>query len=171
MLYFSFAFCVKIWHMLHLGLQKCLIMSVISEKRSVIHYHTWYYFFIPCKAIPPHVMQVLRGRGSIALTHSCPGHYMGVSGQCHAQPHFTPRNRPPVSVGCVGLRAGLDAEARGKILCFCQGSNCGRTKHILNQSKFRINLGWSHMSLFSSGHVTTARNSDCCYKCSQDCLI
>jgi hypothetical protein len=28
--------------------------------------------------------------------------------------------------GWVGLRAGLDAEARGKILCLCRGSNPGR---------------------------------------------
>jgi hypothetical protein len=31
--------------------------------------------------------------------------------------------------GCVGLRAGLDTEARGKIFCLCRGSNPGRVKY------------------------------------------
>jgi hypothetical protein len=26
----------------------------------------------------------------------------------------------------VGFRAGVDTEARGKMICFCQGSNSGR---------------------------------------------
>jgi hypothetical protein len=39
-----------------------------------------------------------------------------VSGQRHA----------PATGGCVGLRAGLDTEATGKILCLCRGSNLDR---------------------------------------------
>jgi hypothetical protein len=33
----------------------------------------------------------------------------------------------------VGLRAGLDTEARGKILCLCRGSNPGRPVYILTE--------------------------------------
>jgi hypothetical protein len=57
---------------------------------------------------------------------------MGVSGQ-HQAPAtlypFTPAERTPgthCTGGWVGPRAGLDAEARGKILCHCRGSNPGR---------------------------------------------
>jgi hypothetical protein len=32
----------------------------------------------------------------------------------------------PVPIGWVGFKAGLDTEARGKILRLCQGSNPGR---------------------------------------------
>jgi hypothetical protein len=47
---------------------------------------------------------------------------MGVSGQRHAPAaHFTPGTH--WIGGWVGLRAGLDAGARRKILCPCRGSN------------------------------------------------
>jgi hypothetical protein len=42
------------------------------------------------------------------------------------------RALPPVRIGIggwVGLRAGLDTEARGKIICLCQRSNPGRPKN------------------------------------------
>jgi hypothetical protein len=42
---------------------------------------------------------------------------------------FTPGERTPgthCTGGWVGLRAGLDTEAREKILCLCRGSNNGR---------------------------------------------
>jgi hypothetical protein len=51
---------------------------------------------------------------------------MGVSGQRHAPAAFTPGERTPGTYwtgGWVGPRAGLDAEARGKVLCLCRGSN------------------------------------------------
>jgi hypothetical protein len=44
-------------------------------------------------------------------------------------PRFTPGERTPgthCTGGWVGPRAGLDTEARGKILCPCQGSNPDR---------------------------------------------
>jgi hypothetical protein len=44
-------------------------------------------------------------------------------------PHFTPGERTPgthCTGGWVGPRAGLDTEARGKILCLCRGSNLDR---------------------------------------------
>jgi hypothetical protein len=54
----------------------------------------------------------------------------GVSGQHHAaRPRFTPREMIPGTHwtgGWVGPRAGLDADARGKILCPCRGENPGR---------------------------------------------
>jgi hypothetical protein len=54
---------------------------------------------------------------------------MGVSGQRHAPAALYPREKTPgthCTGGWVGRRAGLDAEARGKILCLCRGSNPGR---------------------------------------------
>jgi hypothetical protein len=54
------------------------------------------------------------------------GHQMGVSGQHHAPAALYPRERTPGTHwigGWVGLRAGLDAGARRKILCLCRGSN------------------------------------------------
>jgi hypothetical protein len=53
----------------------------------------------------------------------------GVSGQRHAPTALCPVERTPgthCTEGWVGLRAGLDTETRGKILCLCQGSNPDR---------------------------------------------
>jgi hypothetical protein len=47
------------------------------------------------KAVPLHAMKALGGRGGIAATHSRPRHYMGVSGQRHSRPRFTPGERTP----------------------------------------------------------------------------
>jgi hypothetical protein len=55
---------------------------------------------------------------------------MGVSGQHHAPAELNPGERTPgthCTGGWVGPRAGLDAEARRKILCLCRGSNPGRS--------------------------------------------
>jgi hypothetical protein len=52
-----------------------------------------------------------------------------MSGQHHAPAALYPRGRTPgthCTGGWVGPRAGLDTEARGKILCPCRGSNPGR---------------------------------------------
>jgi hypothetical protein len=49
---------------------------------------------------------------------------MGVSGQHHAPATLYPRERTSVINligGYVGLRAGLDREAREQILCLCRG--------------------------------------------------
>jgi hypothetical protein len=55
---------------------------------------------------------------------------MGVSGQRHASAALYPRGKEPPGTHCtggwVGPRAGLDAEARRKILCPCRGSNPDR---------------------------------------------
>jgi len=55
---------------------------------------------------------------------------MGVSGQRHAPAALYPRERTPGTHwigGWVGLRAGLDTEAREKILCLFRESNAGRS--------------------------------------------
>jgi hypothetical protein len=56
----------------------------------------------------------------------------GVSGQRHAPAALNPRWKDPPGThwigGWVGLRAGLDTEAREKILCLWQESNPGRQK-------------------------------------------
>jgi hypothetical protein len=73
-------------------------------------------------------MVALGGRGGIAPTHSRPRHYMGVV-SITPRPRFTPGERTPgthCTGGWVGPRAGLDADARGKILCPCRGSNPDR---------------------------------------------
>jgi hypothetical protein len=57
---------------------------------------------------------------------------MGVSGQHHAPAVLYPGEGTPgthCTGGWVGPRAGLDAEARGKILCLCRGSNPGHPVH------------------------------------------
>jgi hypothetical protein len=54
---------------------------------------------------------------------------MGVSGQRHAQAALYPWERTPCTHctgGWVGLRAGLDTEATGKISYLCRGSNLDR---------------------------------------------
>jgi hypothetical protein len=54
---------------------------------------------------------------------------MGVSGQRHDPTALCPGERTPdthCTGGWVGLRAGLDTEVRGKILCPCRGSNPNR---------------------------------------------
>jgi hypothetical protein len=54
---------------------------------------------------------------------------MGVSGQRHAPAALYPRGKDPGTHwigGWVGLRVGLDAGARRKILCPCRGSNLDR---------------------------------------------
>jgi hypothetical protein len=53
----------------------------------------------------------------------------GLSGQRRAPAAFHPREWTPGARwtgGWVGPTAGLDTEARGKILCLCRGSNSGR---------------------------------------------
>jgi hypothetical protein len=52
----------------------------------------------------------------------------GVSGQRYAPAALYPQQRTPGTLGIrglVGLRAGLDTEARRKVLCLCRGSNPG----------------------------------------------
>jgi hypothetical protein len=72
-------------------------------------------------------MQVPRGGGAIVPTYSTLA-LDGVSG-CHAPAVLYPWEMNPGipwTGGWVGLRAGLDTEAKGKILCICRGSNPGR---------------------------------------------
>jgi hypothetical protein len=65
---------------------------------------------------------------------------MGVSGQRHTPAALYPRERTPgihLVGGWVGLRAGLDIEARGKIIFLCRGSNfvcraCSQTLYWLS---------------------------------------
>jgi hypothetical protein len=71
-------------------------------------------------------MQVPRGRGVVAPTLTLDGGEWSVSCPGRA----LPPGKGPLSTHCiggwVGLRAGLDIEARGKTPCLCQGSNPGR---------------------------------------------
>jgi hypothetical protein len=68
-------------------------------------------------------MQASRGRKDIASTHSSPWHQMGWLFSVMPQPCFTPSTH--WIGGWVGLRAGLDTEARRKTLCSCRESNPG----------------------------------------------
>jgi hypothetical protein len=66
----------------------------------------------------------------------------GVSGQRHAPAALYPRARTPDAYwtgGWVGLRAGLDTEARGKTLCLCRGSSPDRpvVQSVVRQSTIR----------------------------------
>jgi hypothetical protein len=55
--------------------------------------------------------------------------------------------------GWVGLRAGLDTEARGKTLCLCQGLNAGHP--VCSQTLYWL----SYPSLFSTRDVATNMSS------------
>jgi hypothetical protein len=61
---------------------------------------------------------------------------MGVSGQRHAPAALCSWEKTPgthCTGGWVGLRADLDTEVRGKILCLCRGSNPGRSDTTLTE--------------------------------------
>jgi hypothetical protein len=74
-------------------------------------------------------MVALRGRGGIAPTHSWPRHYMGGEWSASRPGRALPPGKDP-GTNCTGgwvcPRAGLDTEARGKILCPCRRSNPDR---------------------------------------------
>jgi hypothetical protein len=61
-------------------------------------------------------MEAQRRTGDIAPTHSLLRRWMGASSQRHAPAALYPRTGR-----CVGLRAGLDTEARVKILSPLRG--------------------------------------------------
>jgi hypothetical protein len=91
---------------------------------------------VNCRAI---AMQALRGIGGIAPNHFWPQHYMGWVVSVTPRPCFTPRDRTPTThcIGrWVGLRAGLDTEAREEILC--RGSNLGRP--VCSQTLYWLEL-------------------------------
>jgi hypothetical protein len=70
---------------------------------------------------------------------------MGVSGRRHVPAALYPRGKNPRTHwigGWVGPRAGLDAEAKRKILCPCLGSNPGRP--IRSQTQYWLNYPSSH---------------------------
>jgi hypothetical protein len=80
----------------------------------------------PSKAVPLLPMHKLWGKGAIAPTHSWPRHYMGWVVSVTCWPRFGPGESTPGTHrrgGWVGLRAGLDTEARGKIFFSCRGSS------------------------------------------------
>jgi hypothetical protein len=76
---------------------------------------------------------------------------MRVNGQLHAPAAICPRERAPDSLwigDCLSLRAGLDTETRGKILCLCRWSNpgrpvCSQTLYWLNNLSSSYLLDWN----------------------------
>jgi hypothetical protein len=97
-----------------------------SHSVDINNKHLWLMIKSKSKAVPLHAMETLGGRGGIAPILSRPRHYMGVSGQNHVPTALYPHERTPsthCTGGWVGLRAGLDTEVRGKILCPYRGSN------------------------------------------------
>jgi hypothetical protein len=70
---------------------------------------------------------------------------MGVNGQHHAPAALYPREKHPGTHwtgGWVGPRAGLDIEARTKILYLCRGLNPGRSVH--SQSPYYLSYPGSN---------------------------
>jgi hypothetical protein len=68
------------------------------------------------------------------------------------QPRFTPGERTPGThciAGWVGLRVGLDTEARGKILCLCWETNPG---HLVHSQTL-----YYYTDAFNSSFLTTAK--------------
>jgi hypothetical protein len=63
---------------------------------------------------------------------------MGMSGQRHAPATlYTREKKPAVPIGgWVGLRAAPATEAKGIILCLCQGSNPGSP--VCSQTLYRL---------------------------------
>jgi hypothetical protein len=73
---------------------------------------------------------------------------MDVNGQRHAPAVLYLRGKNPWCIywirGWVGLRGGLDTEARGKILCLWRGSNpcpvCSQTMYWLSYPQLHFNI-------------------------------
>jgi hypothetical protein len=85
---------------------------------------------------------------------------MGVSGQRHAPAALCAGERTPgthCTGGWVGLRAGLDTEVRGKILCPCRGSNLDRP---VVQSIVRHYTDWSTPAPMKTGCLILNSTSD-----------
>jgi hypothetical protein len=67
-----------------------------------------------------------KGERSIASTYFFILALDGASSQCHAPAALYPWQRTAIThciSGWVGPRAGLDAQARGRILCLCRDQN------------------------------------------------
>jgi hypothetical protein len=90
---------------------------------------------------------------------------MGVSGQRHAPAALCPGERTPgthCTGGWVDLRAGLDTEARGKIICPRQGSTPDRQ---VVQPVVRHYTAWANPAPVSlCVHLLTSSYSDSCLK-------
>jgi hypothetical protein len=74
-------------------------------------------------------MEALGGRGVWLLLIHDLGTRWGLVVSVTPRPRFYPRGKAPgthCTGGWVGPRAGLDTEARGKIICPCRGSNPDR---------------------------------------------
>jgi hypothetical protein len=88
-----------------------------------------FYEWVKSKAVPLHAMKALGGRGIQLLLILDLGTRWGWVVSVTPRPRFTPGERTPgthCTGGWVGPRAGMDTEARGKILCPCRGSNPDR---------------------------------------------
>jgi hypothetical protein len=85
-------------------------------------------------------MEALGRRGSVALTHSLPRHYMGVSGQRHSPTALYPRGKDPRYPLYRRLDGPQDTEASGTIFCPCRRSNLDRQ---VVQSVVRHYTAWA----------------------------
>jgi hypothetical protein len=84
-----------------------------------------------------------QGKMSIALTHSWPRHKMVWVVSVTPRPRFTPGKRTTSTHwtgGRVDLRADLNTESRGKVLCLCRGSDSGLP---VVQCVVRHNTDWA----------------------------
>jgi hypothetical protein len=104
-------FCHQIYHI-------CIIVWVKPEFATVVKVKLSRYRHVGSKGERKYSSYSLLTR-----------HYMGVSDQRHTPAALSPRER---ILGThwlgdwVDLRACLDTETRGKILCMCRESNLGR---------------------------------------------
>jgi hypothetical protein len=94
-------------------------------------------------------MKAPGGRGELLLILNL-GTRLGWVVSITPRPHITPGTH--CTGGWVGPRAGLDAEARGKILCLCRGTNPGRP--VRSQT-----LYWLSYPKMSTVENTRCRNS------------
>jgi hypothetical protein len=103
-------------------------------------------------------------RRYIALTHSRPQHWMVWVVSVTPRPSFTPGERTPsthCTGGWVGLSAGLDTEARGKLLCLCLGSNLFRP---VVQSVARHYTDWATSAPIMYSYIHTLFMVLCFYQ-------
>jgi hypothetical protein len=127
----------------------CLLSGCLSSilLRWVHGHHFINLFFHQKKsksiAVPLHAM---KAPGSCSFLTSA---LDGVNGQHHAPAALYPRGKDPGTHwtgGWVGPRAGLDAEARRKVLCLCRRSNPGRP--VRSQTLYRLSYRGSCSSIY-----------------------
>jgi hypothetical protein len=88
------------------------------------------------------------------------------------RPRFTPGEMTPgthYTGGWVGPRAGMDTEARGKILYLCLGSNPGRPVRcqtlLTELPRLKLTTSGSHICVTKLNELSSDEPMECMYAC------